>query len=211
MFDWIANLVEKTGYLGIAFLMFAENVFPPIPSELIMPLAGFTAAQGELNLALVLLAGTIGSVAGTLLWYFVGRWVTLERLKRFAAKHGRWLTLSPEELDRAQNFFSRHCGKAVFVGRLVPAIRTLISVPAGIVGMALSKFLLYSTLGSLLWNSILAGAGYILESQYREVSQWLNPATNVILGLAVAVYLYRVATFRSQAPGKAADLQRSPP
>jgi membrane protein DedA with SNARE-associated domain len=198
MFDWITSLVEKSGYLGVACLMFAENVFPPIPSELIMPLAGFTAARGDLNFILVIASGTIGSVSGTLLWYYVGRWVTLERLKAFADRHGRWLTLSPDELDKAQGFFSRHCGKAVFLGRLVPAIRTLISVPAGIVEMTLLRFLLYSTAGTVLWNTFLAGAGYMLEAQYHAVAQWMNPVTNVIMGVAVAVYLYRVITFRRQ-------------
>lgn len=196
MFDWITSLVEESGYIGIALLMFAENVFPPIPSELIMPLAGFTAARGDLNLVFVVLSGSVGSVLGTLLWYFIGRLVSLDRLKRFAAKHGRWLTMSPKDLDRAQGFFSRHCGAAIFLGRLVPAIRTLISVPAGVVGMALPKFLLYSTLGTLLWNTILAGAGYMLEGQYHAVADWMNPITNTILGLAVVAYLYRVITFR---------------
>jgi membrane protein DedA with SNARE-associated domain len=200
MFDWITEFVETSGYLGVALLMFAENAFPPIPSELIMPLAGFTAARGELSLALVIVAGVVGSVAGTLLWYYIGRWLGLTRLKGFAARHGRWLTLSPSELDEAQGFFSRHCGKAVFFGRLVPALRTLISIPAGIIGMSLPRFLLYSTLGTLLWTTLLAGAGYLLEAQYRAVEQWLNPITSLILGAALVLYVYRVVTFRPRAP-----------
>jgi membrane protein DedA with SNARE-associated domain len=199
MFDWITGFVETSGYLGIALLMFAENVFPPIPSELIMPLAGFTAVRGGLNFVLVVLFGTVGSVAGTLLWYGAGRAFTLDRLKHFAARHGRWLTVSPDELDRAQAFFTRHCGKAVFLGRLVPAVRTLISVPAGIVRMPLSTFLFYSTLGTILWNTLLAGAGYLLESQYQAVAEWMNPITNAILAVALLVYLYRVVTFSGKA------------
>ena len=120
MFDWITGLVERTGYLGIALLMLAENVFPPIPSELIMPMAGFTAARGALNMVGVVVAGTVGSLAGVLLWYYIGRWIGLERLKRWAAKHGRWLTISPEEVDEAAAWFDRHCGKAVLIGRLIP-------------------------------------------------------------------------------------------
>lgn len=196
MFDWITGLIESTGYLGIALLMLLENVFPPIPSELIMPFAGFAAARGDLSLILVILAGTVGSVAGALLWYFVGRWLGGDRIKRFAARHGRWLTLSPDEVDRAQDFFNRHCGKAVVIGRLVPGVRTLISVPAGIVGMGMTRFLLYSTLGTAVWTALLAGAGYLLESGYEQVSGWLNPVTNVILGAAVLWYLYRVVTFK---------------
>ena len=198
MFDWITAYLEGSGYFGIALLMFAESVFPPIPSEIIMPLAGFTAAQGSLDLALVVASGTAGSVPGALLWYVAGRWLTLARLRTLAARHGRWLTLSPEALDRAQSFFCRHCGKAVFLGRLVPAIRTLISVPAGIVAMPLTQFLLYSTLGTILWNVALAGAGYLLEARYHAVAQWLNPITNVVLGAAAVLYLYRVVTFRQQ-------------
>jgi membrane protein DedA with SNARE-associated domain len=141
------------------------------------------------------LAGAAGSVAGTVLWYYVGRWLGLERLKRLAARHGRWLTVSPDELDRAQRFFARHCGKAVFLGRLLPAVRTLISIPAGIVGMALPRFLLYSTLGSLLWTAALAAGGYLLEARYEAVAHWLNPAANLILAAAALGYVYRVATF----------------
>jgi membrane protein DedA with SNARE-associated domain len=201
MFDWITSFVEKSGYFGIALLMFAENVFPPIPSELIMPLAGFSAARGDLNLVFVVVSGTIGSVAGTLCWFMVGRWFSYRRLRALAAGYGRWLTVSPEELDRAQDFFIRHCGKAVFFGRLVPAIRTLISVPAGIANMGLWRFLLYSTLGTILWNVILAGAGYLLEARYQAVAQWLNPIANIILAVALVTYLYRVATFRPKAAG----------
>ena len=163
MFDWVTSLVEQGGYLGIAFLMLLENVFPPIPSELIMPLAGFTAARGELNLFMVVLAGTVGSVAGAVLWYYVGCWLGYERLKRLAARHGRWLTLGPTEIDEAAGWFRQHCGKSVLIGRLIPAVRTLISVPAGITGMGLGRFLAYSTLGSAIWTGFLAGCGYLLE------------------------------------------------
>lgn len=204
MFDWITGFMEATGYFGIALLMLIENVFPPIPSELIMPLAGFAAARGELNLFLVILAGTAGSVAGALLWYGFGLWLGAERLKRFAADHGRWLTLSPEEIGEVQGFFSRHSRKAVLFGRLIPGIRSLISIPAGIVGMGLPKFLIYSTLGTFVWTAALAGAGYALESQYGRIAEWLNPVANVILGGALLWYLYRVATFRSR-PARRSD------
>lgn len=196
MFDWITGLVEQTGYLGIALLMLAENVFPPIPSELIMPMAGFTAARGELSMVGVVVAGTAGSLAGALLWYYIGRWIGLERLKRWAAKHGRWLTISPEEVDEAAAWFNRHCGKAVLVGRLIPAVRTLISVPAGVAGMALMRFLTYSALGTALWTALLAAAGYLLEGQYQKMGDYLNLVSDVILGLIVLGYLYRVITFR---------------
>ncbi|MBA3305709.1 MAG: DedA family protein [Thermoleophilaceae bacterium] len=199
MFDWITGLVEATGYVGILLLMLVENVFPPIPSELIMPLAGFTAAQGRLSLALVVLAGTAGSLLGALFWYALGRWLGADRLKRFAARHGRWLTLSPVEVDRAEAWFQQHGAKAVLLGRLVPGVRSLISVPAGVTGMKLPGFLAWTALGTGLWTALLAGAGYALQGQYALVADYVNPASNVVVGLLFAWYAYRVATFRPEA------------
>jgi len=195
--DWITGF-EEMGSLGIAVLMFAENVFPPIPSELIMPLAGFSAARGELNLMIVIIAGSIGSLLGALLWYYIGRKIGAERLERWAAKHGRWLTLSPNEVEQSCAWFNRHGGKAVFIGRLISAVRTLISVPAGIAGMPLDSFLLYSAAGTILWTALLATAGYLLESQYDKVAHWMNPISNVVIGLVVLGYLYRVVRFRQR-------------
>lgn len=197
MFDRLVELLEQWGYLGIAALMFLENLFPPIPSEVIMPSAGYAAGQGKLNLVGVIAAGTAGSVAGALFWYYVGKWIGAARLKAWAGRHGRWLTLKPRDVDRVDRAFDRHCGKAVFLGRLVPAVRTLISVPAGIFGMGLPRFLLFSTLGTALWTALLAVAGYLLQGQYDRVAAWLNPVTNIVVGLIVAGYLYRVATWRA--------------
>lgn len=140
MYDAIVVLISKLGGLGVFLLMFGENLFPPIPSEVILPLAGYTAAQGRGSLPVVIMAGTLGSVAGATLWYYVGRWIGIERLKRFAADHGRWLTLTPEEIDRVDKWFDRYGRWAVLFGRLLPGIRTLISVPAGVTGMALGPF-----------------------------------------------------------------------
>jgi membrane protein DedA with SNARE-associated domain len=200
MFDWITGFVGRSGYLGVFLLMLAENVVPPIPSELIMPLAGFTAAQGQLSVILVVLAGTAGSIFGALLWYYVGRSLGAERLKRLAARHGRWLTIHPDDVDRAKAWFDRHGSKAIFFGRLVPAVRTLISVPAGISGMPLASFLAWTVLGSSLWTGLLAGAGYILQSQYRLVADYLNPVSTIVVVLMVACYLYRVMTFQAHHP-----------
>lgn len=195
MFDWVTGFVEQGGYLAVALLMLLENVFPPIPSELIMPLAGYSASQGGLNIVLVILAGTVGSALGATLWYFAGRWLGCERVRSLAARHGRWLTVTPAEVDHARDWFRRHCGKAVLIGRLVPAVRTLISVPAGIAGMALPRFLAYTTIGTLLWTALLAGAGYLLGGRYDQVSAWINPVSNVVVGLLALWYVYRVVTF----------------
>lgn len=197
VFDWIVSLIDKAGYIGIALLMLLENIFPPIPSELIMPLAGFSAAKGTLSFTGVVLAGTVGSLAGAYFWFLIGRWIGPKRLKQFAARHGRWLTMHPDEVDQARAFFSRHQGLALFLGRLIPAIRSLISVPAGVNCIPISTFLLWSTLGTALWTVFLAGAGYLLESQYERVQEWLNPVSNVVITGLVIWYVYRVIRFKA--------------
>jgi membrane protein DedA with SNARE-associated domain len=196
MFDWITGLVESGGYLAILLLMLAENVFPPIPSELIMPLAGFSAARGQLNILLVILAGTAGAMLGALFWYGIARRLGQERLRRWTGAHGRWLTLSPEDVDHAAEWFGRHGGKAVLFGHFVPAIRTLVSVPAGFASMPLPSFLLFTGIGTALWTGMLAGVGYVLEDQHARVADYVNPASNLVMGALLLLYLYRVATFR---------------
>jgi membrane protein DedA with SNARE-associated domain len=196
VFSWIAQLIEKTGYLGVALLMFLENVFPPLPSELIMPMAGFTAARGELRFVGIVLAGTAGSVAGALLWYYVGTLVTAQRLEAWAERHGRWLTLKPGDVAKASAWFGKHGGKAVFLGRLVPTVRTLISVPAGIFGMGRRTFILLTVLGSGIWSTALTAAGYLLEDRYEQVGRYLNPVATGVFAIIVLVYLYRLIAWR---------------
>jgi membrane protein DedA with SNARE-associated domain len=202
MFEFIVQFMSQSGYLGIFALMSLENIFPPIPSELIMPLAGFTAARGELNVIGVLVAGTAGSVIGTLPWYYAGRVYGKERLKRLSCRFGRWLTVAPSDIDGALCTFQRHGRKAVFFGRLLPAVRTLISIPAGIAEMPLVQFLIYSTAGSLIWTALLTAAGYLLQDQYKVVADYVNPVSKIIIGVIVAVYLYRVVTYRSRTNGE---------
>ena len=205
MFNWITDFVTHAGYFGVALLMFAENIFPPIPSELIMPLAGFSAARGDLNLVGVLLAGTIGSLVGALPWYYAGYFFRKKRLKRIADHHGRWITMTSHDVDTASDWFDRYGAGAVFFGRLVPTVRTLISVPAGLARMSLPGFLVWSLLGTVIWTAFLTFAGYLLESQYDRVAAWLDPATKVVVGLLVLGYLYRVLTF-----GRRVEKQRGP-
>ncbi|CAN5155226.1 DedA family protein [soil metagenome] len=195
MTEWITDAIDHMGYMGIAFLMFVENIFPPIPSEVIMPAAGFTAARGDLAFAGVILAGRIGSLLGALPWYYAGRWLGGERLKRFAAHHGRWLSISGSEMEKALSWFDRHGGKAVFVGRVVPTVRTLISVPAGIVHMKFWKFIAWSAAGTMLWTGVLAWGGLILGDQYGKVKAYLGPVSIAVIALIVLVYIYRVLTF----------------
>ncbi len=201
MFDWIAGFVESGGYAGIVLLMLLENVFPPIPSELIMPLAGFAASRGEMNLALVIASGSLGSVLGAVFWYYLGRWLGTAGLRKFAARHGRWLTLSPGDVDRADRWFDRHGIWVVVFGRLLPAVRTLISVPAGVSEMRLLPFLVATTIGTVLWTSLLTALGYVLAAEYAAVADWVDPVSKVVIGLLVAGYLYRVVTFSGRDRG----------
>jgi membrane protein DedA with SNARE-associated domain len=198
MASWVMQMMSATGYVGLVLLMVLENVFPPIPSEVIMPLAGFMATQDRLSLLGVIVAGTLGSVLGALPLYYVGRKIGEERLKGFADRHGRWLTLSREDLDSAKQWFDRHGGLAVFLCRLVPGVRSLISIPAGIEGMPLAPFLLYTTIGAGLWTVLLTLAGYGLGANFRQVETYLDPASYVVLALIVALYVWRVVTHKGE-------------
>lgn len=192
------NLIYSTGYFGIVFLMFIENVFPPIPSEFIMPLAGFMTTQNKFSLLGVIIAGTLGSVLGALPLYYLGAKVGEEKLKKFAARHGRWLTLSPDDINRANHWFDRRGVWAVLFCRLVPGIRSLISIPAGFNRMNLFSFLFFTTVGAGIWSSILAYAGYVLGSNFREIENYLDVAAYIVFGVIIVLYLRRVFTYKKR-------------
>jgi membrane protein DedA with SNARE-associated domain len=194
VFEWIQQLMTSLGYPGVALLMFLENVFPPIPSELVMPLAGFTAGTGELSFVGVVIAGAVGSLLGQLPLYYLGRWVGEDKLVVWADRYGKWLTVSGDEVKKADDWFDRHGPKAVFFARLVPGLRSLISIPAGLSDMRLLPFLLYSALGTTLWALLLAGAGALLGENYQVVDTYLGPAGLVILGgtlVAAVIWIMR--------------------
>lgn len=161
-----------------------------------MPFAGFAAAKGDLNIVAVTLAGALGSVAGAALWYWVGRRFGVERVQRWAAAHGSWLAMSAGDVGRAKEWFERRGAVAVFIGRLVPAVRTLISVPAGMVAMRPAKFLVLSFAGSVLWSGLLASAGFYLGDRFENATRWLDIATKLILACLLAAYVWRVAALR---------------
>lgn len=196
MTDWIIQTIADLGYLGIFLVMLAESIFPPIPSELIIPFAGFAAANGDLNLFGVLAAATIGAVVGMLPWYFAGRLFGLERVRWLANRYGRLLTLNAEEIDVAVGFFRRFGPIIVLIGRLMPIIRTLISIPAGLARMPLPVFLLASTTGALVWNTVLTLAGYLLHEHYELVEVVLDPLSYIVLAAVVLLYLFRVITWK---------------
>jgi membrane protein DedA with SNARE-associated domain len=182
MLTWITDLITQLGYAGIAFLMFAENIFPPIPSELIMPLAGFTASQGTLSLVGVITAGLLGTMAGALPWYYAGRYFGTERLQGYANRWGKYAGITAQDIQKADAWFDKHGHWIVLVGRLIPGVRTLISVPAGSCGMPLRPFLLYSAIGSLLWCSLLAGGGMLLGANYTLLESAIGPLSKSALG-----------------------------
>ena len=176
------------GYGAIFAAMFLENLFPPIPSELIMPLGGFLVQQGELQFIPVVLAGLVGTVVGALPWYGIGRLINEERIEHWLERHGRWIGISPAELARSRRWFNRFGTALVFWGRLVPGIRTLISVPAGIEMMPLAPFLIWTTAGSLIWTLLLTVAGLLLGESYSNVELWIEPVSKVIkVGLVITV------------------------
>ncbi|RYE47121.1 MAG: DedA family protein [Hyphomicrobiales bacterium] len=196
MASWITQIITDLGYVGIAMLMLLEAVFPPIPSELIVPFAGFAAGQGQLNVFGVILAATLGSLIGMLPWYFVGRLFGLERVKWLADHIGRWFAFNADEIDYAARIFDRWGKPIVLVGRLFPILRTLISVPAGLAKMNFPTFALFSAIGMLIWNSVLVGAGYLLHEHYHLVESWLDPLTWLVLIAVVGLYVFRLFTWR---------------
>lgn len=196
MFDWVVSVISGWGYPGVFVLMLLENLFPPIPSEVIMPLAGYLVGEGGLALVPTILAGTLGSMLGTSLWYVIGAWIGAERLKRWAARRGRLLTLSPSDVSTAQAWFDRRGGLAVLIGRMIPAVRTLISVPAGIARMPLPRFLAFTLLGSALWTGLLTAAGLLLSANYARVADVIDPLSKLVVAAVVLVYLWRVVTWR---------------
>lgn len=196
MSDWIIGFITQWGYPGIFLLMVAENVFPPIPSELIMPFAGYAAASGELSIVGVLVAGMLGSLAGTSAWYFAARLLGLHRFTLLCNKLGRVATIHEDDIDMAARWFERYGPLAVFVGRLIPAIRTLISVPAGLAAMPLAKFLAISAAGTLIWTGILTTAGYLLHENYEIVEAWVDPVSTGVFVLIVVIYIYRFVTWK---------------
>lgn len=192
--EWIRSVVESMGYAGVALVILLENVFPPIPSELVLPLAGFLASDGTFGFPQVVLAATLGSVAGALVLYAVGAVFGEERLRAFVRRYGRFFGLAERDVDRAESWFIRHGGKAIFFGRLVPVVRSLISIPAGLSRMSLAPFVFYTAIGSAMWNTLLAGAGWILGTQWERVLRFVQVfeyLTIAILGIVILRFFWK--------------------
>ncbi len=184
---WVQEVIERLGAIGVALLVILENVFPPIPSEIVLPFAGFVAQRGDGSVVLMIVAATVGAVVGALILYYVAALIGPVRLGVFIAKFGRWFGVKPSDLMRAEQWFDHHAVAAVLLGRCVPLIRSVVSVPAGFRRMPLVPFIAYTALGSAVWNTVLIGAGAVLGNQWEKVEpyvavlQWLVLATIVLL------------------------------
>ena len=196
MDDWIIRLVNDTGYWGVGFLMFVETVFPPVPSEVIMTVAGVSAARGNVHFGGVVASGTVGAMLGNYLWFLLAIKFGKDRLQRFLEKHGRWLTLHWTEVERGQKLFSKHGSIIVLIARMLPTFRSLISIPAGIFKMSHRRFLVFSTIGTAGWSAALAGAGYALGSQFADVEKVIGPLSTAIIAFIVIAYVWRLVRWK---------------
>ena len=200
----IGNAVETNqliGYGAILLAMFLENLIPPIPSELIMPLGGFYVAQGQLDFIPVVLVGLIGTVIGALPWYGIGKLVNEERIEKWLEKNGRWIGINSQDLARSRKWFNKYGVSLVFWGRLVPGIRTLISVPAGVELMPITPFLIWTTAGSLIWTLFLTITGFYLGDNYANIQKWISPfssifKTIILLSISIAIIILIYKTLR---------------
>ena len=191
--DYISLAVEKNStiaYLTICLAMFLENIIPPMPSEIIMPLGGFFVYQQKLNFFILVFWGLLGTILGSLPWYYLGRLVNEKRLSNFLEKKGKYLGISSNDLTKSKRWFEKYGVPLVFWGRLVPGIRTLISVPAGIELMPLRKFLIWTTLGSFIWVALLTYAGYLLAENYSIVETYLDQIKYVVKPFLILIFLY---------------------
>ena len=184
--NWAADVVEALGYLGVALLVAVENVFPPIPSEVVLGLAGYTASRGDASAVGMIIAATIGSVVGAWMLYGFSAAVGPLRLRAIVIRYGAWIGFGEADLDRAEEWFDRRSRSAVLVCRCVPLIRSLISIPAGFRRMPLGTFTVFTLLGSLVWNSVLVVAGYLLAEQWDKVLDYTEPFQDLVMAITGA-------------------------
>jgi membrane protein DedA with SNARE-associated domain len=200
MTSLIERFINEASYIAIFLLMLLENIFPPLPSEIILSLSGITAAQGEMNPFLAVLSATLGSLAGAGFWYWIGNKVGHHRLDNWVSRNGVWIGLSEESYQKALRFFDKHSTAAVFWGRMVPTFRTFISIPAGLVAMKPAKFVIYTFIGTLVWSSLVFFAAYYFGNKYQGTFDIVSKVFNIIFfGL---ILLYAVQLLRNLAKRK---------
>lgn len=192
MEDYILNILSKFSYLGIFFLIFIENVFPPIPSELILVFGGFISKSLNLNFLLLVVFATLGSSTGAIILYYAGKKIPLEKMESFLEK--KWvkrLGFKPGDIKKSLKYFEKYSTFAVFFGRCVPVVRSLISIPAGMQNMSLRKFLIYTTIGSGIWNTLLIYIGRVTQDKWKEGLLILERYSNRILGLIILAFIVK--------------------
>jgi membrane protein DedA with SNARE-associated domain len=196
MIEWVTGIVAAGGWPGVLALMFLENLFPPIPSELIMPLAGFAAARGQMSFTLAVLAGIVGTLLGNAFWYELSRAIGSARIRPLFARYGRWFAVDDKDFDKAEATLKKYGPVALFFGRLLPGIRTVISIPAGLALIPRKVFYVWTALGSAIWIVFLTSAGYWMEEHYHQVEGWLGPLSYVVVGGIVAAYAWHIWSTR---------------
>ena len=210
MNDWIVRLIEQSSYLGVGFLMFLETVFPPIPSEIIMSVSGLAAARGKLDLGGAIAAGTAGAMLGNIFWYLAARALGIQRLKPIIFRWGRWLTLTWGEVRRAEGWFAAHGTAFVLIGRMIPTVRSLVSIPAGILKMRFRTFVIASTIGTAGWTAALAYVGFLMGENSSAIDAWVGPLSNAVIVILVLTYVWRVWTHRHVDPASDENVQDLP-
>ncbi len=183
--EWVTDVIDAIGYLGVALLVALESMFPPIPSEIVLPAAGFAAGEGTANVWGMILAATMGSVVGAWWLCLASAAIGRTRLHALVTRYGRWVGVRPHDLVRAESWFDDHSSAAVLVCRCIPLIRSLVSVPAGFRRMSPVTFTVYTALGSAVWNSLLIGAGYLLGENWEQVSDYVGTFQYVVIGAIV--------------------------
>ena len=205
MIEWVTGIVAAGGWPGVFALMFLENLFPPIPSEVIMPLAGFAAARGQMSFTLAILAGIAGTVAGNAFWFELARVITADRIRPLVGRYGRWFAVGEADLLKAENTLRKYGPFALCFGRLLPGIRTLISIPAGLIHIPRGVFYLWTTLGTSVWIVFLTTAGYWMEDHYDQIEGWLGPLAYVVLAGILGTYAWHIWSSRIRSPSGQKD------
>ncbi|WP_246475825.1 DedA family protein [Brevibacterium renqingii] len=206
---WTVTVMETLGPIGVGFMVFLDNIFPPIPSELVLPLAGFTSSQGQMNIVWAIVFATVGSLVGAVLLWALGRWIGIERIARIAVKMP---LVDVDDVHRTVDWFDKHGDKAVFFGRMIPIFRSLISIPAGMRSMRLPKFVLLTTAGSAIWNTVLVVAGFFLGENWSIVETYAGYFQKlVIVAVAACVVVWIVLKVRKHRRRRAAGLDDSSP
>ncbi|NCZ91322.1 MAG: DedA family protein [Actinobacteria bacterium] len=196
---WVQDVIESLGYLGVALLVIAENLFPPIPSEIALPFAGFVARRGDGSVVVMVLAATVGSVVGALILYAIAAAIGPERIHSFVVRFGKWFGVKESDMVRAEEWFDRRSNAAVLIGRCVPLIRSLVSIPAGFRRMNFARFALLTAIGSAVWNIALIGAGAALGDQWDRVGDYVGIFQWVVIAaLVVAVARFSLLKLRAR-------------